>query len=140
MWNTKGLIIVSIAFIMAFSFVILCYHREYRQFPKVSWKALMPGRGQKPSVRCSITSPMGRRGALKVEINIPCEDTKQQRRLSGLEQEFQSDFLTTVDHMALEAWIEERNYEAIRAELLRVINRHTAKPIERIYFESLLYR
>jgi flagellar basal body-associated protein FliL len=125
---------------MVFSFGILYHYREILEFPEISWEKIMPTDSRKTTVNCTITSRMGRRGALKAEVKIPCKDKKQKEKLSRMKKQIQSDFLMTVDQMALQGWIKERNYEAIRKEMLRVINRHTDEPIKNIYFDSLLYQ
>jgi hypothetical protein len=48
--------------------------------------------------------------------------------------------LTNIDQEEMNKWVKERNYVAIKSELLNVINKHTKKPIEYIYFESFLYQ
>ena len=140
MFNAKGLIIISIAFIMVFSFAMVYHYREVLELPEISWEKIMPHSRERTHFRCTFTSRIGRRGSLKAEVNVPCNDLKQQRKLSAMKKQIQSDFLMTVDQMALEKWIKERNYEAIRREFLRVVNRHTDKPVKEIYFDSLLYQ
>jgi flagellar basal body-associated protein FliL len=76
----------------------------------------------------------------KIRAKIPNRDKKQQDDLKGKLEGIKSDFLTNMNQQELAKWIRERNYDAIKAELLKVINTHTNKPVEHIYFDSLIYQ
>ena len=51
-----------------------------------------------------------------------------------------SDMITNIDQEQMNKWVKERDFVAIKSELLKVINTHTKKPVEHIYFDSFLYQ
>lgn len=71
---------------------------------------------------------------------IPYENKKQYEDLNGKMDRIKSDMLTNLDQQEMNKWIKERDYVAIKGELLKIINKHTQKPIENIYFDSFLYQ
>jgi flagellar basal body-associated protein FliL len=75
-----------------------------------------------------------------LEMAIPYRDKDQQTDLKGKLESIKSDFLTNINPQKMEKWIQERDYDAVKAELLKVINTHTKEPVEHIYFDSLIYQ
>ena len=83
---------------------------------------------------------MGAQNYLMLEMAIPYENKSQYADLSQKIDRIKSDMLTDIDQKAMIKWVEERDFAAIKSELLNVINKHTKRPIEHIYFDSFLYQ
>jgi flagellar basal body-associated protein FliL len=67
---------------------------------------------------------------------IPYENMEQRRDLRRKMKKIKDDFLTTIEQSKMEEWVKQRDFAAIRNEYLKIINQHTDKPIENLYFES----
>ena len=69
---------------------------------------------------------------------IPCKDGSQYRRLEAKKQGLKSDILTGLNQEDLARWVEERDFGAIKFEVLKVINKYSERPVEDIYFDSFM--
>ena len=75
-----------------------------------------------------------------VEMAIPCVSKTQYTNLNQKIDRIKSEMLTNIDQEEMNKWVRDRDYVSIKGELLKVINKHTKKPIENIYFDSFLYQ
>jgi len=87
-------------------------------------------------VKYGIVSNAGRNVRLKMELAIPYEDDKQRNDLTIKMSRIKSDFLMEIDQVEMEKWVNKREFSTIKGRLLKIINRHTNKPVEELYFES----
>ena len=51
-----------------------------------------------------------------------------------------SDFLTNLDQTEVDEWVRDGKFGVIKAELLKIVNHYTDKPVENLYFESFISR
>lgn len=75
-----------------------------------------------------------------MEMVIPCEDENQLSDLKSKLHIIKSDFLTSLDQIQIYKQVKDGNLRAIKAELLKIVNRHIDKPVEDLYFESFISR
>ena len=75
-----------------------------------------------------------------LEMAIPYENKTEYADLNEKIDRIKSDMLTNIDQVEMDKRVRERDYVAIKDELLKVINKHTKKPIEHIYFDSFIYQ
>ena len=87
-------------------------------------------------VKSSVISNIGGQDILKLEIAIPYENIEQRRDLKRKMKKIKDDFLVHIEQRKMEEWVKERDFAAIRNEYLKIINQHTDKPIENLYFKS----
>jgi flagellar basal body-associated protein FliL len=139
--NVKGsTIVLSILTLIAISVVVFIYHDDEVNLGRLSMLKPKAGNAAPHYVKCQLFSNFGANNYLMLEMAIPYRDKEQQSDLKGKMERIKSDFLTNVNHRKLGKWIQERDYDALKAELLKVINAHTKEPVEHIYFDSLLYQ
>jgi flagellar basal body-associated protein FliL len=139
--NVKGsTLVLSIFALIAICVIIFIYHDEKINLQNLSMLKLKQGKTAPQYVKCQLFSNLGARDYLMLEMAIPYRDKEQQADLKGKLNQIKSDFLTNINHRKMEKWIQERDYDAMKAELLKVINAHTKEPVEYIYFDSLLYQ
>ena len=91
-------------------------------------------------LKCQLFSNFGTQNYLALEMAIPYENKTQYADLNQKMGRIKSDMLTNIDQKEMNKWVKERDYVTIKGELLKVINKHTKKPIEHIYFDSFLYQ
>jgi flagellar basal body-associated protein FliL len=139
--NVKGstLVLCAIALI-AICITVFIYHDGKVNLQNLSMLKPKQGKTAPQYVKCQLFSNLGAKDYLMLEMAIPYRDKEQQADLKGKLDQIKSDFLTNINHQNMAKWIQERDYDAIKAELLKVINAHTQKPVEHIYFDSLIYQ
>ena len=139
--NVKGsTVVLSILALIAMSVVVFIYHDNKVNLKHLSLRNPTSGKTAPQVVKCKLFSNLGTNDYLMLEMAIPYRDKEQHADLKGKMDRIKSDFLTNINHRKMGKWIQERDYDAIKAELLKVINAHTKEPVEHIYFDSLLYQ
>jgi flagellar basal body-associated protein FliL len=139
--NVKGSTLVLSVFVMiAICVAIYIFRAENVHLQNLSMLKPKQGKTTSQYVKCRLFSNLGTNDYLMLEMAIPYRDKDQQADLKGKLGSIKSDFLTNINQRKMEKWIQERDYDAIKAELLKVINTHTKKRIEHIYFDSLIYQ
>ena len=139
--NVKGsTVVLSILALIAMSVVVFIYHDNKVNLKHLSLLKPTSAKTAPQVVKCKLFSNLGTNDYLMLEMAIPYRDKEQQADLKGKMDRIKSDFLTNINHRKMGKWIQERDYDAIKAELLKVINAHTKEPVEHIYFDSLLYQ
>jgi flagellar basal body-associated protein FliL len=139
--NVKGsTIVLSIFAVIAICVTVFIFQDEKIDLKNLSMLTPKHGKTASQFVQCRLYSNLGAKDYLMLEMSIPYRDKNQQEDLKGKLEGIKSDILTNMNQQELAKWIQERNYDAIKAELLKVINSHTNKPVEHIYFDSLIYQ
>jgi flagellar basal body-associated protein FliL len=139
--NGKGsTLVLSILALVAICVAVLIFHTENVDLQNLSMLKPKQGKTASRYVKCRLFSNLGAREYLMLEMAIPYRDKEQQADLKGKLQGIKSDFLTNMNQREMARWVKERDYDAIKAKLLKVINTHTKKPVEHIYFDSLIYQ
>jgi flagellar basal body-associated protein FliL len=133
-------VVLFILALIAMCVVVFVYHDDKVNLQHLSMLKQESGKTAPRVVKCRLFSNLGTNDYLMLEMAIPYRDKEQQADLKGKMDRIKSDFLTNISHQKMEKWIQERDYVALKAELLKVINAHTKEPVEHIYFDSLLYQ
>jgi len=139
--NKKVLaIVLSVLVVIAICVAIGFQHNENLDFQKLSMIKQKKAGKKSKYVKCQLFSNIGSQNYLMMEMAIPYEDKTQYSELNRKLDRIKSDMLTDIDQKSMTEWVKERDYDAIKGELLKVINKHTEKPVEHIYFDSFLYQ
>ena len=97
----------------------------------------LPGVGTlRGTVRCTLISPVGKSHYLRMELAIPYKDRTQWMDIREALPPFKHDFMLSMENSGIKAIVQKRDFETLRAHLLRLLNRHVKKPVEQVYFES----
>ena len=67
---------------------------------------------------------------------IPYENREQRIDIKRNMQKIKNDILITFDQKEMEKWVEQRNFVAIKSNYLKIINKHTDKPVKDVYFAA----
>lgn len=86
-------------------------------------------------VTCSLRANIGT-SLLRMELKFQASDRKQEAALKKVIPIVQSEFMMNADTAGLKKIIQERNFMAIKAFLLKTINQHSAVPVKAVYFNS----
>jgi flagellar basal body-associated protein FliL len=133
-------IVLSVFVLIAICIAAFIYHNEKFNFHNISMLKQKKDKDGSNYIKCQLFSNLGNQNYLMLEMAIPYENKTQHTDLKQKMDRIKSDMLTNIDQEEMNKWVKERNYVAIKSELLKVINKHTKKPIEHIYFESFLYQ
>ncbi|MCD6298696.1 MAG: flagellar basal body-associated FliL family protein [Deltaproteobacteria bacterium] len=137
----KKMFIVSLlAGLLIFGVWALLYYDKKINLHEISLSKIINNRDDITSVKCKVVQSFGKNGLLSMEMAIPCEDEKQLADLTKKMHIIKSDFLTNFDQMKIGEWVRNGDLRAIKAELLKIVNHYTDKPVENIYFESFISR
>jgi flagellar basal body-associated protein FliL len=128
-----------------FVLIVICaasffYQNEKITFQNISMLKQKEDKNGSNYLKLQFQTNMGAQNYLMLEMAIPYENKTQYADLSQKIDRIKSDMLTDIDQKAMNKWVEERDFAAIKSELLNVINKHTKRPIEHIYFDSFLYQ
>jgi len=132
--------VLSVLLLIAICVAVFIYPNETINFHKISMLKQKKDVNGSNYIKCQILSNLGNQNYLMLEMAIPYENKTQYTDLSQKIGRIKSDMLTNIDQEEMNKWVKERNYDAMKSELLKVINKHTKKTIEHIYFESFLYQ
>ena len=139
--NVKGsTLALSVFAIIAIGVAVYIFRAENIHLQNLSMLNSKQGKTASQTVKCRLFSNLGTTDYLMLEMAIPYRDKDQLADLKGKLESIKSDFLTNINQQKMEQWIQERDYDAIKAELLKVINTHAKNPVEHIYFDSLIYQ
>ena len=132
--------VLSVLVLIAIGVAVFIYPNEKINFHNISM--LKQKKDEKGSnyIKCQLFSNLGNQNYLMLEMAIPYENKTQYTDLSKKIDRIKSDMLTNIDQEEMNKWVKERDFVAIKGELIKVINKHTKKPIEHIYFDSFLYQ
>ena len=133
-------IVLSVFVLIAICVGVFIYHNEKLNFQNISMLRQKKDENGSNYIKCQLFSNLGNQNYLMLEMAIPYENKIQYTDLNQKIDRIKSDMLTNMDQEEMNKWVKERNYDAIKSELLKVINKHTKKTIEHIYFESFLYQ
>jgi flagellar basal body-associated protein FliL len=97
---------------------------------KFNTKGASPG-----FVTCPLNANIGS-DMLRMELNFKASDKKQKAALKKIIPIVQSEFMMNADTASLQKIIQERNFEAIKAFVLKTINQHCTIPVKSVYFNS----
>jgi len=132
--------VLSVLVLIAICVAVFIYPNETINFHNISMLKQKKDVNGSNYIKCQILSNLGNQNYLMLEMAIPYENKTQYTDLSQKIGRIKSDMLTNIDQEEMNKWVKERNYDAMKSELLKVINKHTKKTIEHIYFESFLYQ
>ena len=132
--------VLAVFVLIAICVVVFIHHNEKINFHNISMLRQKQDKNGSNYIKCQLFSNLGNQNYLMLQMAIPYENKTQYTDLNQKIERIKSDMLTNIDQEEMNKWVKERNYVAIKSELLKVINKHTKKPIEHIYFESFLYQ
>ena len=132
--------VLAVFVLIAICVVVFIHHNEKINFHNISMLRQKQDKNGSNYIKCQLFSNLGNQNYLMLQMAIPYENKTQYTDLNQKIDRIKSDMLTDIDQEEMNKWVKERNYVAIKSELLKVINKHTKKPIEHIYFESFLYQ
>ena len=133
-------IVLSVFVLIVICVAAFFYHNEKINFKNISVLRQKTDKNGSNYLKLQLLSNMGTQNYLMLEMAIPYENITQYEDLNQKIDRIKSDMLTEIDQKEMNKWVKERDFVAIKSELLKVINKHTKKPIEHIYFDSFLYQ
>ena len=133
-------IVLSVFVLIVICVAAFFYHNEKITFKNISVLRQKKDKNGSNYLKLQLRSNMGTQNYLMLQMAIPYENKTQYADLNQKIDRIKSDMLTDIDQKEMNKWVKERNFVAIKSELLKVINKHTKKPIEHIYFDSFLYQ
>ena len=133
-------IVLSVFVLIVICVAAFFYHNEKITFKNISVLRQKKDKNGSNYLKLQLRSNMGTQNYLMLEMAIPYENKTQYADLNQKIDRIKSDMLTEIDQKEMNKWVKERDFVAIKSELLKVINKHTKKPIEHIYFDSFLYQ
>lgn len=129
-----------LAGLLIFGVWALFYYDKRINLHEISLPRIITNREDVKNVRCDVIQNIGQHSLLVMKMVIPCEDEEQVADLNKKMHMIKSDFLTDFDRTKVEKWLRDGKFEVIKTELLKIVNHYADKPVENLYFESLLSR
>lgn len=125
---------VCLVFIgLAISLVFLFYqNRERIKLPRM---LRHPSQENANNVRCVLRSTIGPQ-TLRLTFHIPCRDYVQKQELSRNLPRIQHDLVMNMDRKEISKSLKERDFEMVRGHLLAIVNKHTSRPVDTLYFDD----
>lgn len=135
----RALIGILLVCLVAACLFFLYSQREKFGIPDLSSDKLLHAGKPAGKIRCRVASNVSDGKYLSLALAIPCKDTRQRSDLERKLPRLRHRFLMSMSQPEMEEFIEQRNFEAIRKQLLNIINQDADKPVDTIYFESICY-
>ena len=142
-YDNKGKIlamVLSFIVLIVMCVAVFIHHNEKIQFKNISMLRQKQDTNGTNYIKCQLFSNIGSENYVMMEMAIPYENKTQYADLNRKIDRIKSDMLTNINPEEMNEWVKERDYVAIKSELLKVINKHTNEPIKHIYFDSFLYQ
>jgi hypothetical protein len=129
---------LPILFVIVLGIVIafMAHHRRDFKLPELSLCSSPPAPDFR--VACVILSKIGDKH-LRMGFVVHVEDREHQEALLQKLPMIKHDLLVSANKPEWALWYELRDFDRIRHQLLKVINVHSSKPVQDIYFESFYY-
>ena len=136
----KIFVTIFVAGFLIFGVWALLYYDKNINLRAISLSKIIKNREDPKNVKCDVIQNIGKNGLLSMKMVIPCEDEEQLADLNKKMHIIKSDFLTNLDQTEVDEWFRDGKFGVIKTELLKIVNHYTDKPVENLYFESLISR
>ncbi len=93
----------------------------------------------KGTIRCTLITTVGDHHYLRMKLAIPYENRAQWKELKKMVPALKHEFISSMDDTSMQRIIMERDFEALRGLLVRIINRHVEEQVPTVYFEAFFY-
>ena len=138
---SAGIIRKTLTTILVIGLSVLCigilnHYKADINISKISIKNTKKDDGYSRHLQYSMVSNIGKGNILKIKMAIPYENMEQRIDLKRKMKKIKNDILVSFDQKEMEEWVEQRNFEAIKSKYLAIINQHTDKPVEDLFFAS----
>lgn len=133
MKNKIGTIVILGFIGLMITLVVLFYqNRERIKLPPM---LRHPSQQNANDVRCVLRSTIGPQ-TLRLTFNIPCRDYEHKQELSKNLPRIHHDLVMTMDRKEVSRSLKERDFEMVRGHLLTIVNKHTTRPVDTLYFDN----
>ncbi len=134
----KSLIAILVVGLLVLGAGVLNHYKEEITISKLSLSQRKTKKKDEYAryVKSTVISNIGGHNILKLEMAIPYEKVEQRRDLKRKMKKINDDFLIHIEQRKMEEWVKQRDFAAIKNAYLKIINKHTDKPIENLYFAS----
>ncbi len=126
-------ILIVVTFLMVASVVL--YTRKDFKLPEFSFR---PSGRADNQVGCLLETRVGDRH-LRMNLVMGVENREQRDDLLNKIPAIKNELLMSADRPDFIPYLEIRDFDAIRDHVLRTVNRHTRKPVNRLFFESYFF-
>ena len=137
----KGKILIILIFfilILFFGSGIVLYKKDVMKLPMVPMTKKGGNGNYYKNVNVSIMTNLSTSRLMKIDLAIPCRSEEQHIDVTNNVKGIKTDFLLKFNQKKMEEWLQNRDFDAIKAEFRDIVNDHLAQPVETIYFESLI--
>jgi flagellar basal body-associated protein FliL len=136
--KTKGrrFLLCFLATLLAVCAGIFYCEREKFRLPDISRASIFEDKKSAGKVRCFVITNVSDRTYLRLRLAIPCAGKGQRADLERRLPRLKHEFLMVLNEPDMETFIRDRNFEAMRRELVRVVNQNVEQPVETLYFEG----
>jgi flagellar basal body-associated protein FliL len=137
--KVKGFFIASLVGILIAAMALIYQQRDRLDLPDFSPQAAPKRSKMIGQIRCTVVSSTSGRNHLRLKVAIPCQNTAQRLELKKKLPRLQHELIMSMGQPEMEEFVRQRNFEAMRRELLQVVNRVSKKPVNTLYFEGFVH-
>ena len=137
----KGKILITLIFLILILFFgsgIVLYKTDVIKLPMVPMEKKGGHGNYLKQVNVSIMTNLSTSRLMKIDLAIPCRSQEQHTDVTNNVKGIKTDFLLKFNQKKMEEWLQNRDFDAIKAEFRDIVNDHLAQPVETIYFESII--
>jgi flagellar basal body-associated protein FliL len=128
-----GTIICLVLIGLMITVVVLFYQNRGRvELPSM---LRHPSQKNANDVRCVLRSTLGAQ-TLRLTFHVPCRDREHKRELSKNLPRIHHDLVMTMDRQEISHSLKKRDFEEVRSHLLTIVNKHTTRPVDKLYFDN----
>ena len=137
----KGKILITLillVLILFFGSGIILYKNDIIALPMVPMEKKVEDGHYFKKVNVSIMTNLSTSRLVKIEVAIPCSSEEQHIDVKNNVKGIKTDFLLKFNQKKMGEWLQNRDFDAIKAEFRDIANEHLVRPVDTIYFESLI--
>jgi hypothetical protein len=133
--KSHTLITISLVLFFAAMTATLYHYRQELKIPKLHFQ---PSKKVNQTVSCAVFTAVGSK-ELRLGFGMPFKGGGQKRELERLLPRIKHDLQVTANQPKVASWFEQRDFDAIKDHLLKIINTHSERPVKVLYLEFFFF-
>ncbi|MFZ0447893.1 MAG: flagellar basal body-associated FliL family protein [Desulfatiglandaceae bacterium] len=93
----------------------------------------------KGQVKCSVAYNVDERHYLRLKLAIACDGNKQRLELTRNLPRFKHELLMELGNPDMKEAVKNRDFKAVKAHFVRIVNRLVKRPVSKVYIEHYFY-
>lgn len=81
----------------------------------------------------------GKEGSIGIEFATPYKTLERKEQLIKYSSKIKNDFIINVSEARLKTWVDQRNFDVIKAKFMEIASRHLDEPVKEVFLSLFFY-